>query len=339
MGGYDYNPAITERRSVEAKARLEKSGYQIMLRSAKLVLDLVIVRRGYLMANWVISLFVFLVFFAPAALAQQIYKWKDEKGRSHFSQTPPSGVDAEIIIEGSSTPKASPVNPPNQISNPPPPSGGGGKAEDISKAPVGRSSGSSREEATDKWLLLFPPTTKEGNDISMPFSEWTPWQTFDSADACNRNKGILIANSVRRRTEVVEEEGLIAWILRLRSSKTITEVDQGIVDSRCIHADELEPSKEANVFMVFEQSGYDKSGLTIPVLFGRVLNRGEATARNVVVKYQIRDNSGATISKGVIPTVPRDIPGITTAEFHGKIGGVGNLSGLKVNTEIDWSKD
>jgi len=291
------------------------------------------------MAQWITSLSVFMVLVAPAALAQQIYKWKDEKGRSHFSQTPPSGVGAEKIMEGSSTLKASPVNPPNQISNPSPPAGGGGKAEDISKAPAGRSSGGSREEATDKWLLLFPPTAKEGNDISMPFSEWTPWQTFDSADACNRNKGILIANSVRRRTEVVEEEGLIAWILRLRSIKTITEVDQRIVDSRCIHADELELSKEANVFMVFEQSGYDKSGLTIPVLFGRVLNRGEATARNVVVKYQIRNNSGATISKGVIPTVPRDIPGITTAEFHGKIGGVGNLSGLKVHTEIDWSKD
>ncbi len=204
------------------------------------------------MAHWFTSLFVFMVLVASAALAQQIYKWKDEKGRSHFSQTPPSGVGAEKIIEGSSTPKASPVNPPNKISNQTPPADGGGKAEDISKAPAGRSSGGSREEATDKWLLLFPPTTKEGNDISMPFSEWTPWQTFDSADACNRNKGILIAKSVRRRTEVVEEEGLIAWILRLRSTKTITEVDQRIVDSRCIHADELEPSKEANVFMVFE---------------------------------------------------------------------------------------
>ena len=291
------------------------------------------------MAHWFTSLFVFMVLVAPAALAQQIYKWKDEKGRSHFSQTPPSGVGAEKIMEGSSIPKASPVNPPNQISNPSPPADGGGKVKDISKAPAGRSSGGSREEAPDKWLLLFPPTTKEGNDISMPFSEWTLWQTFDSADACHRKKVILIAKSVRRRTEVVEEEGLIAWILRLRSTKTITEVDQRIVDGRCIHADELEPSKEANVFMVFEQSGYDKSELTIPVLFGRVLNRGEATARNVVVKYQIRNNSGATVSKGVIPTVPRDIPGITTAEFHGKIGGVGNLSGLKVQTEIDWSKD
>ena len=126
MGGYDYNPAITERRSVEVKARLQKSGYQIMLRSAKLLLGFVIVRRGYLMAHWFTSLFVFMVLVAHPALAQQIYKWKDEKGRSHFSQTPPSGVGAEKIIEGSSTPKASPANPPNQISNPSPPSGGGG---------------------------------------------------------------------------------------------------------------------------------------------------------------------------------------------------------------------
>jgi hypothetical protein len=291
------------------------------------------------MARWFISLFVFMVVVAPAALAQQIYKWKDKKGRSHFSQTPPSGVTTEKIMEGSSTPKASPVHPPNRKSKPSTPAGRGGKAEDISKPPDGRSSTGSREVATDKWLLLFPPTTKEGNDVNMPFSEWAPWQSFDSADDCNGNKAILIANSVRRRTEVVEEEGLIAWILRLRSSKTITEVDQRTIDSRCIHADEIEPSKEANVFMVFEKSGFDKNGLTIPVLFGRVLNRGEATARNVVIKYQIRNKSGTTVSKGVIPTAPRDIPGITTAEFYGKIGGPVSLSGLRVHTEIDWSKD
>ncbi|MFQ5540557.1 MAG: DUF4124 domain-containing protein, partial [Candidatus Binatia bacterium] len=69
------------------------------------------------MANWFISLFVFLVFFVPAALAQQIYKWKDEKGRSHFSHFPPTGVAAEKIMGSSSTPKASPANPPNQKFN------------------------------------------------------------------------------------------------------------------------------------------------------------------------------------------------------------------------------
>jgi hypothetical protein len=291
------------------------------------------------MANWFISLFAFLAFFAPAALAQQIYKWKDEKGRSHFSHVPPTGVAAEKIMGGSSTPKASPVNPPNQKSNLSSPTGSGGKEEDLSKSPAGESSDVSSNKATDRWLLLLPPTTKEGNDISKPFSEWTPWQTFDSADACNRDKGILIANSVRRRTKSVEREGIIAWILGLRSSKTITEVDQRIVDSRCIPSDEIEPSKEANVLMVFEQSGFDQSGLTIPILYGRVLNRGQAMARNVVVKYQIRNNSGTIVGKGEIPTVPRNIPGITSAEFHGKIGGVGNLSGLSVHTEVDWSKD
>ncbi len=291
------------------------------------------------MLHWFTSLFVFMVLVVPAVLAQQIYKWKDEKGRSHFSQTPPSGVGAEKIMEGSSTPKANPVNPPNQIFNPSPPTDGGGKAEDISKAPAGRSSGGSGEEETDKWLLLFPPTAKEGNDISMPFSEWTPWQTFNSADACNRNKGILIANSVRRRTEVVEEKGLIAWILRLRSFKTITEVDQRIVDSRCVHSVEFNPPKEANVLMVFERSGHNPGSITVPVLFGRVFNHGQATARNVVVKYQIRNTWGTTLGKGEIPTVPHDIPGTTSAEFHGKIGGVANLSGLSLHTDIVWSKE
>ena len=66
------------------------------------------------MANRFISLVVLLVFLAPTALAQQIYKWKDGKGRWHFSNAPPSGTTVEKVMEGRSVPKAVPARFLNQ---------------------------------------------------------------------------------------------------------------------------------------------------------------------------------------------------------------------------------
>ena len=290
------------------------------------------------MANRFISLVVFLVFFAPAALAQQIYKWKDEEGHWHFSNAPPAGTTVKKVMEGGSVPKAVPARSPNQKPTLSPPAVGRSKAKDIPETPAGNPSDVSRDKSSSKWLLLIPPLNQGGYDDSLPLSEWRPWQSFESVDACERDKGILIANSLVRRTEFVEG-GIIARFFGLRSSKTITEVDLGTVNSRCIHSVEFKPPKEANVLMVFKRSGYDPGSITVRVLFGRVFNHGQTTARNVVVKFQIRNTWGTTVGKGEIPTVPHDIPGTTSAEFHGKIGGVANLSGLSFHTDIVWSKD
>ena len=290
------------------------------------------------MANGLISFFVLLVFLAPASLAQQIYKWKDEKGRWHFSNAPPAGITVEKVMEGRSVPKAVPARSPNQKPTLSPTAVGRNKATDIPEAPSEHPSEVPRDKSSSKWLLLIPPLKQGVYDDSLPLSEWRPWQSFENVDACERDKGILIANSIVRRT-VFLEGGIIARFFGLRSSKTITEVDLGTVNSRCIHSVKFKPTKEANVLMVFERSGNDPGSITVPVLFGRVFNHGQATARNVVVKFKIRNTWGTTLGKGEIPTVPRDIPGTTSAEFHGKIGGVAILSGLSLHTDIVWSKD
>ncbi len=290
------------------------------------------------MANRFISLVVFLVFLAPAALAQQIYKWKDEMGRWHFSNAPAAGITVEKVMEGRSVPKAVPARSSNQKPTLSPPVAGRSKAKDIPEAPAGHPSDAPRDKSSSKWLLLIPPLKQRGYDDSLPLSDWRPWQSFDNVDACERDKAILIANSVVRRTVFVKG-GIIARFFGLRSSKTITEVDLATVNSRCVHSVEFKPLKKANVLMIFERSGHDPGRITVPLLFGRVFNHGQATARNVVVKFQIRNNWGTTLGKGEIPTVPHDIPGTTSAEFHGKIGGVANLSGLSLYTDIVWSKD
>ncbi len=38
-------------------------------------------------------------------------------------------------------------------------------------------------------------------------------------------------------------------------------------------------------------------------------------------------------------TIPPDIPGLTAAEFRGEIKGGAGVNGLRVNTEVVWSKD
>ncbi len=49
------------------------------------------------MASRFTSVLVLLVVFSTVAFAQQIYKWKDNKGQWHFSDHPPAEVRAERV--------------------------------------------------------------------------------------------------------------------------------------------------------------------------------------------------------------------------------------------------
>jgi len=49
------------------------------------------------MANRFLSVLVLLFLFSSIAAAQQIYKWKDNKGQWHFSDHPPPEIRAEQV--------------------------------------------------------------------------------------------------------------------------------------------------------------------------------------------------------------------------------------------------
>ena len=53
-----------------------------------------------------LRLVVLAVLFAQSALAQQFYKWKDQKGQWHYSDFPPSGVTAERMESGDNAQKS-----------------------------------------------------------------------------------------------------------------------------------------------------------------------------------------------------------------------------------------
>ena len=95
------------------------------------------------------------------------------------------------------------------------------------------------------------------------------------------------------------------------------------------------PSLDANVIVTsFKRVGSAPSAR----LVGRVFNRGEATAKDVIIEYQVLNPHGATKVKGKIKAIPKDMPGKTFADFNGRIVGITDFNGLSIHTEPKWRK-
>jgi hypothetical protein len=250
---------------------------------------------------------VLSLFFAQLALAQQMYRWKDEKGQWVYSNFVPAGVTAEKMGTDDAAPQS--VSQPSV-----PTTGEKKKAESI--ASDRSSQGASDPDpvgSASRRLLVFPPSA-EGK----PLSEWIPVESFANAEECDNAKalhivGLLIPGSIS------------GWLPDL--------------NSRCITLAEYKPSKEANVIVAVMRVTYDPAGFSTPVIYGKVFNRGQNPARDVVVKYQVRDPQGTIYAEGAIPTTPREIAPTMFADFKGQIVGSPSLIDRRVHTEANWSKD
>ncbi len=250
-------------------------------------------------------LFVVLaVLFAQSALAQQFYKWKDQKGQWHYSDFPPSGVTVEKLGTGD-TPQTLEVQP--SVSS----TGEQRKTEDSSGRSTQGASNVDLLRPASRRLLVFPPS-----DPSKPLSEWIPVESFDSVGECIRARASQIAALVATDTD-----------------------DIRISKSRCISLAEFQPSKKANVIVAATSLGPDPGGFSTWVLYGRVFNGGQTTAQNVVVRYRVRDARGIIYGNGEILPAPQDIPPLTFAEYRGQIVGSAGGSDRWVETEARWLKD
>jgi hypothetical protein len=247
---------------------------------------------------------VLAVLFAQSALAQQIYKWKDEKGQWHYSDFPPSGVTAERMESGDNAQKSA-----SQPSVPSTPEQK--KTEDGSDLPSHGASDIDPLGSVSRRLLVFPPS-----DPSKPLSEWIPVESFDSVRECSRAKALQIAALVATDRD-----------------------DIRISKSRCISLAEFKPSKEANVIVAATYLESDPGGFSTWVLYGRVFNGGQTTARNVLVRYRVRDARGIIYANGEIRPASHDILPLTFAEYRGQILGSAGGSDRWVETEAKWSKD
>ena len=144
---------------------------------------------------------------------------------------------------------------------------------------------------------------------------------FASAAECERAKAFQIDSAVGQSTDRVEF------------------VDFRRLNSRCISLAEFKPSKDANVIVSVTTLGSDPGGFSTWVLYGRVFNRGQTTAQNVVIRYRVRDGRGIIYATGEILPAPQDIPPLTFAEYRGHILGSASGSDRWVETEALWSKD
>ena len=174
-------------------------------------------------------LFVVLaVFFAHSALAQQFYKWKDQKGQWHYSDFPPSEVMAQ---------KMETVDIPQSVSQPfVSLTSGQKKAEDSSDHTTKAASDVDPLGSAPRYLLVFPPF-----DPGKPLSEWIPMQSFDSAAECFR--ALQFGVSIVESTDFPRD--------------TRASVNFGTLNSRCISLAEFKPLKEVNVIVAVTSVGSD----------------------------------------------------------------------------------
>ena len=257
-------------------------------------------------------LFVVLaVLFAQSALAQQFYRWMDQKGQWHYSDFQPSGVKAEKVEIGDTAQE--PISQPSL-----PSAGEQEKAKDNSDHSTQARSDVDPLGSAPGYLLVFPPS-----DPSKPLSEWIPVESFDSALECFRALpiGVSTAESM--------DFPRLTWV----------SVNFGAVYSRCISLAEFKPRQEANVIVSVTTLGSDPRGFSTWVVYGRVFNGGQTTAQNVVVSYRVRDVRGIIYANGEILPASKDIPPLTFAEYRGQILGSAGGSDRWVETEAKWSKD
>ena len=255
-------------------------------------------------------LFIVLAFlFADLAFAQDIYKWKDKKGQWHYSDLLPPGVTAEKLEIGDNA-----QGPPSQASAPP--VGEPREAKDRIDRSTRAVSDTEQLGLNNRRLLVLPPA-----DPSKPLSEWIPVESFERIEDCIRADASLFAGSIVQRTDRIDL------------------VDFRRLKSRCISVAEFKPRKEANVIVAVTNVGPDPGGFSAWVLSGRVFNGGQTIARNVVVRYRVRDARGIIYAERDISPAPQDISPLMFAEFRGQIVGAAGGSDRWVETEAKWSQD
>lgn len=270
------------------------------------------------MATRTLSLLLLLSLLRSAALAQPIYEWTDEKGQRHFSNFPPPGVAAKKLIDNIPTPDSvSPI--PYSEPDVSPFASSESKEKSVSKLPNAGASDEPLVNSDHRWLLIFPQGARAKADDGKPFSGWLPREILDSREACTKARAIWIDNS----WVVVEGS---AW------------VDPQAASSVCIPAAKFVSGKESDVILVSKQFEIETPGFSSIFISGRVFNRGQAAAKNVVMNYRIRSALGSPLMAGDVSTTPSEIPGLAFGEFRMPSIAGWSAGELRVEVETDWLK-
>jgi hypothetical protein len=258
-----------------------------------------------------LALFSFLVAFARFAPAEPIYQWKDEKGLWHFTDfLPPPGTTVTKIFEEIPNAKSRSVIPElktnatsarNQIEKTP-----------VVTVPATSASKVSAPAKDPRWLFILPPTNPATTNDAKQFLEWIPDRLFKSDEACETHKALLILDQIE-------------------------QVSSQLLNSECIQLAKYTSGPGANVIVGGTVFVRVTTAFNSHFVSGRVFNRGQGMARDVIAKYYVQDSNGVTLASGEVSTTPGDIPGLSFGDFRTPEIGAWNPTGLKVRAEATWS--
>jgi hypothetical protein len=259
------------------------------------------------MTKYLLCLVLILLFSNAVAVAQSIYAWKDEKGQWYFSDVVPPGMSAKKMLDPLPKPESTPATSQTQP-DASPLAIGKSQEKAFSNLPIADSLDIPPAASALRWLLISRRSAQAQTENSRRFSWWNPVQAFDSDEACFRYQAALAT-------------------------------EYGPFPGNCIPAHEFTTGKEADVSVTDTQFEPVAVGFSGQLLSGRVFNRGQDTARNVVAKYRIRDRNGVIIAEGEASTSPADVPGMAFGEFRTPSIGGWSLEGVRAHTEANWVKN
>jgi hypothetical protein len=281
-----------------------------------------------------LAVLMLTLFVAIPALAQDIYKWKDEKGQWHFSQTPPAAAvrDASTIKDNSLPEKMKTDEPciPFKV------------GETRTPKAISPSTETPQISLKDIQIKLI----EKGSD-------WTrfSWQAkIVSTSAVRERVAARLTLYDCSGFPVIQDETRIEPVapggeLSVGGRPYISGAGALTVGRFTLGAGALKPSPETQAVR-FETipdvrvlwTRFEQSGPSEISLIGEVFNAGLAKARNVQIRYMVNTKENVKLVEGKQATSPADIEPGASAIFKTRIAALQYLAGHTASTEVEFLK-
>lgn len=279
---------------------------------------------------------VFLFFFAPSLSAQTIYKWKDEKGQWHFSQTPPAGGQK---IERRELPMPLPYEIPQDEPCAP------------FKAGETRKPKAARPSVETPYLQIVGSEVRllEAGKSSSKFS-WK-MRARNTAPQSETVQGVLTLLNCELFPIAIDKSELATIPggseITLSGTKTIvgdlaSNVGRFNIGLGHLEKTATEPTEKNLPYSkprvaVIATNLYRASDSNI-YFSGEVYNAGSAVARNVKVSFTIKNENGNVVDRGTVSVEPSDLKPGGSAIFQKRIPGITQPPGHSWFTEVEHSQ-
>lgn len=287
------------------------------------------------MRRTILSVFALLI-VAPV-FAQDIYKWTDEKGQLHFSQTPPSTSMKPALKDATLPTQLRSDEPcvPFKVGEP-----RAAKAYtpsiDFPHLELKESQvvlfESSPSRAVFSWKATVTNNSPEREAVAATVS-FSDCSGFQLSEKKYDPKPILPGQSITFSGEqiIVGKASAEARRFHLGVGALRQTTAPAAVQPQPIVLLDQQPRLSVTWSRLREIDSQ-------VILYGEVYNAGTATARSVSVLYTVKTKEGVTLVSGRVDPLPADLqPGQTTS-FRTRIVAINQLSGQQAFLDLSYSK-